>query len=142
MGEARDQKMDCALVLRDGAPRCVKQRQVRKGEPVALRGAGIRVRPPERSRDYAVFGFMSNDVSAEVNKGIVIRAAAREMRRVRAAGEKIVVVAGPAVVHSGGEARSRGSCARAGWTSSSPATPSPCTTSRRRSSARASASAR
>ena len=59
---------------------------MQQGEPVALRGPGIRVRPLERSRDYAVFGFMSNDVSAEINKGIVIRAAAREMRRVRGGG--------------------------------------------------------
>ena len=101
---AADQKMDSALVLRDGAPRCVKQGQVKKGEEVALRGPGIRAQPPERSRDFSVFGFMSNDVSAETNKGIVIAGTAREMRRTREAGEKIVVVAGPAVVHSGGDA--------------------------------------
>jgi lysine-ketoglutarate reductase/saccharopine dehydrogenase-like protein (TIGR00300 family) len=100
---ARDQKMDCALVLRDGAPQCVKQGQVKKGEAVALRGPGLRVRPPERSRDYSVFGFMSNDISAEINKGIAIKGTAREMRRAREAGERIVVVAGPAIVHSGGE---------------------------------------
>jgi lysine-ketoglutarate reductase/saccharopine dehydrogenase-like protein (TIGR00300 family) len=81
----------------------VKQGKVRNGELVALRGAGIRVRPPERSRDYSVFGFMSNDVSAEVNKTIGIRGTAREMKRAREAGERIVVVAGPAVVHSGGD---------------------------------------
>jgi hypothetical protein len=98
---AQDQKMDCALVIRDGAPRCVKQGQVRKGEPVALRGPGIRVRPPERSRDVSVFGFMSNEISAETNKGIVIAGTANELRKTREAGEKIVVVAGPAIVHSG-----------------------------------------
>lgn len=97
------QKMDCAIVLRAGRPRCIKQGQVRAGESVVLRGPGIRVRPPERSRDVSVFGFMSNDVSAEVNKGIAIAGTAREMRRARAAGEKIVVVAGPAIVHSGGD---------------------------------------
>jgi lysine-ketoglutarate reductase/saccharopine dehydrogenase-like protein (TIGR00300 family) len=112
--EARDQKMDSALVLRGGAPHCVKQAQVREGERVALRGPGIRVRPLERSRDYALFGFMSNDVSAEINKGIVIRAAAQEMRRVRAAGERIVVVPGPAVVHSGG-ATALATLVREGW---------------------------
>lgn len=100
----RDQRMDCALVLRDGAPFCVKQGQVKKGERVVLRGPGIRVKPPERSRDFSVFGFMSNDISAEVNKGIVISGAAREMRKAREAGEKIVLVAGPAIVHSGGDA--------------------------------------
>ncbi len=98
-----DQKMDCAVVLRDGAPRCVKQGQVRAGESVALRGSGIRVRPLERSRDYSVFGFMSNEISAEVNKGIAIAGVAREMRKAREAGERIVAVAGPAVVHSGGD---------------------------------------
>jgi lysine-ketoglutarate reductase/saccharopine dehydrogenase-like protein (TIGR00300 family) len=102
--EALDQKMDSALVKRDGTLRCVKQGLVKKGEPVVLRGTGIRVRPPERSRDYSVFGFMSNDVSAEVNKGIAIAGTAREMRKTRVAGEKIVVVAGPAIVHSGGDA--------------------------------------
>lgn len=97
------QKMDCALVLRDGRPVCVKQGRVRAGELVALRGPGIRVRPPERSRDYTVFGFMSNDISAEINKHIAIAATAREMRRTRQAGERIAVVAGPAIVHSGGD---------------------------------------
>jgi lysine-ketoglutarate reductase/saccharopine dehydrogenase-like protein (TIGR00300 family) len=100
---ALDQKMDCALVIRGGTPRCVKQRLVKRGEPVVLRGSGIRVRPPERSRDYSVFGFMSNDVSAEVNKGIAIAGTAREMRRVRDLGQRIVLVAGPAIVHSGGD---------------------------------------
>lgn len=100
---AAAQKMDCALVLRDGRPVCVKQGRVRAGELVALRGPGIRVRPPERSRDYTVFGFMSNDISAEINKYIAIAATAREMRRTRQAGERIAVVAGPAIVHSGGD---------------------------------------
>src|SRR5262245_22053319 len=98
-----DQKMDCAVVLRDSRLCCVKQGQVRTGEPVLLRGPGIRVRPIERSRDFSVFGFMSNDISAEVNKGIVIAGVARELRRVREAGERIVAVVGPAVVHSGGD---------------------------------------
>jgi lysine-ketoglutarate reductase/saccharopine dehydrogenase-like protein (TIGR00300 family) len=111
---ALDQKMDCALVLRDGAPCCVKQGQVKRGEAVALRGQGVRVRPPERSRDYSVFGFMSNDVSAEVNKAIAIRGTALEMRKAREAGEGIVVVAGPAVVHSGGDAP-LARLVRAGW---------------------------
>ncbi len=111
---AGDQKMDAALVLREGEPRCVKQAQVRVGEPVLLRGPGIRVRPPERSRGFSVFGFMSNDISAETNKGIVISGVGREMRRSREAGERIVVVAGPAIVHSGGDA-ALGRLVKGGW---------------------------
>ena len=109
-----DQRMDCAIVLRGGVPTCVKQGQVKKGEPVLLRGSGLRAHPPERSRDFSVFGFMSNDVSAEINKGIVIAGAAREMKRARERGEKIVVVAGPAIVHSGGDLP-LGRLVRDGW---------------------------
>src|SRR5207244_1674021 len=111
---AADQKMDCALVLSDGTPRCVKQGQVKKGEKVATRGPGIRARPPETSCDISVVGFMSNDVSAETNKGIVIAGTAREMAKTRKAGGKIVVVAGPAVVHSGGDA-ALARLVREGW---------------------------
>ncbi|MGE3843974.1 MAG: TIGR00300 family protein [Vicinamibacterales bacterium] len=100
---AEAQKMDCALVIRGGKPCCVKQGRVKVGELVALRGPGIRVRPPERSRGFSMFGFMSNDISAEINKGIAIKGTAREMKRTREAGERIVVVPGPAVVHSGGD---------------------------------------
>jgi lysine-ketoglutarate reductase/saccharopine dehydrogenase-like protein (TIGR00300 family) len=108
------QRMDCAVVLRDGAPTCVKQARVRRGERVMLRGHGIRVRPLERSRDFSVFGFMTQEISAEVNKGIAIAGIAREMARVRAAGEKIVAVVGPAVVHSGGDVH-LAAMVRAGW---------------------------
>jgi lysine-ketoglutarate reductase/saccharopine dehydrogenase-like protein (TIGR00300 family) len=112
--EAVGQKMDCAVVLRDGEPRCLKQRLVRRGEAVLQRGAGIRVRPPERARSFSVFGFMSNDVSAEINKGIAIHGCACEMQRTREAGEKIVLVAGPAIVHSGGD-QALIRLVRAGW---------------------------
>jgi lysine-ketoglutarate reductase/saccharopine dehydrogenase-like protein (TIGR00300 family) len=110
----RDQKMDCAIVLRDGAPTCVKQRLVKRGEAVVLRGAGIRVSPPDLGGGATTFAFMSHEVSSEVNKDAVAGRIAAWMRETRAAGEKIVVVAGPAIVHSGGD----GALARlivAGW---------------------------
>jgi lysine-ketoglutarate reductase/saccharopine dehydrogenase-like protein (TIGR00300 family) len=98
-----EQKMDCALVLRTGVPTCVKQRKVRRGEPVLVGAIGVRVRAPARATGGGGFGFMSQDVSAELDKDVKIRAIAAEMRRARAAGRKTVVVAGPAIVHSGGE---------------------------------------
>lgn len=108
------QKMDSAVVLRAGVPTCVKQRAVRAGEPVALRGAGIRVRPPERERAAGGFGFMQNEISAEVNKSLAVAAAAAAMRATRAEGRRIAVVAGPAVIHSGGDA-ALARLVRAGW---------------------------
>ena len=83
----------------------MKQGRVKQGEPVALRGSGIRVRPPERSRGYSVFGFMSNDVSAEVNKGIAIAGTAqRDAPSPRAGRDASWSSPGPAIVHSGGDA--------------------------------------
>jgi len=99
----RAQKMDCAIVVRDGAPTCVKQRLVKRGEAVVLRGGGLRVSPPDLGGGATTFAFMSHDVSSEVNKDAVAGRVAAWMRETRAAGEKIVVVAGPAIVHSGGD---------------------------------------
>jgi lysine-ketoglutarate reductase/saccharopine dehydrogenase-like protein (TIGR00300 family) len=109
-----EQRMDCAVVRRDGKLHCVKQRKVRRGEPVLLRGAGVRVRPLERSRQASSFGFMSNEISMEVNKPLAIAAAARAMRETREAGERIVVVPGPAVIHSGGDV-ALARLVRGGW---------------------------
>jgi lysine-ketoglutarate reductase/saccharopine dehydrogenase-like protein (TIGR00300 family) len=92
----------------------VKQRKVRRGEPVLLRGAGVRVRPLERARAASTFGFMSNEISMEVNKPVAVAAAARALRETRAAGQRIVVVPGPAVIHSGGDAALT-RLIRAGW---------------------------
>jgi len=97
-------RMDCAVVRRDGRLLGVKQRKVRRGEPVLLRGPGVRVRPLERARRASSFGFMSNEISMEVNKPLAIAAAARALRDARSAGQRIVVVPGPAVIHSGGDA--------------------------------------
>jgi lysine-ketoglutarate reductase/saccharopine dehydrogenase-like protein (TIGR00300 family) len=109
-----EQRMDCAVVRRAGKLQGVKQRKVRRGEPVLLRGAGVRVRPLERSRHASSFGFMSNEISMEVNKHVAIAAAARAMRETREAGERIVVVPGPAVIHSGGDA-ALARLVRGGW---------------------------
>jgi len=112
--EVGEQRMDCAVVRRDGRLLCVKQRKVRRAEPVLLRGAGVRVRPLERSRQASSFGFMSNEISMEVNKPLAIAAAARAMRETRSSGQRIVVVPGPAVIHSGGDA-ALARLIRAGW---------------------------
>ena len=112
----RDQKMDCALVLREGGPTCVKQGRVLKGERVALRGPGIRVRPPERSRDFSVFGFMSNDVSAEVNKGIVIAGAAPRCARPARRGRRSWWWRARRSCTPGATPPWAGWSARAGWT--------------------------
>jgi lysine-ketoglutarate reductase/saccharopine dehydrogenase-like protein (TIGR00300 family) len=102
--EVEDQEMDCGIVVDpEGAARCVAMTAVRTGDPVVVGRAGTRVFPPEaEARKHDLFAFMSSPVSSERPKAVSVREVAQAMRRTRAAGEKILAVLGPAVVHTGG----------------------------------------
>ncbi len=80
----------------------VKFPGVRKGMRFAVGHHGIRVAPVQRDPERrTVFEFMASSVSSEKPKSAVIREVAEEFRRAKEAGGKILVVAGPAVVHTG-----------------------------------------
>src|SRR5205814_1792044 len=55
----------------------------------------------ERSRQTEIFSFMGSEVSAEKPKKVLIAGIADELRQVRSSGGRVLVVAGPAVVHTG-----------------------------------------
>ncbi|HEY2951552.1 MAG TPA: TIGR00300 family protein [Verrucomicrobiae bacterium] len=75
---------------------------VRKGMLFVVGHRGVRIMPSERTTDRLnVFEFMNSNVSIEKPKTAVIRALADEIRMNKKAGGKILVVAGPAVVHTG-----------------------------------------
>ncbi|MDQ6622518.1 MAG: TIGR00300 family protein [Verrucomicrobiota bacterium] len=81
--------------------RTVKFADVRKGDEIVVGQQGIRVEPVQRETGHvSVFHFNAH-VSAETPKNAIIRELAHEFERLRAAGEKILVVAGPALVHTG-----------------------------------------
>ena len=63
---------------------------------------GIRVTPEFRERDRGDFAFMSNEISSERRVEASVGRIATLMRETRAAGRRIVFVAGPVVVHTGG----------------------------------------
>ena len=84
-----------------GRATAVKFYEVRKGMKIVAGHQGIRVAPIQRSTARTdVFEFMSN-VSVEQPKSAMIREMAREFKRTRDGKGKILVVAGPAVVHTG-----------------------------------------
>jgi lysine-ketoglutarate reductase/saccharopine dehydrogenase-like protein (TIGR00300 family) len=94
---------DAATATGAGAPRarCKLFRDLRAGERVVCGVEGVRVRHPE---DAALdeFSFMNAPVSSERHVESTVKAIAWEMRRIRERGGRIVVVAGPVVVHTGG----------------------------------------
>lgn len=103
--EVEDQEMDCGILVdpEGGAARCVPMTGVRVGDRIVVGRAGTRVFPPEAEhRKHELFEFMASPVSSERPKAVSVREIAAAMRRAKAAGEKIIAVLGPAVVHTGG----------------------------------------
>ncbi|MBI4191689.1 MAG: TIGR00300 family protein [Betaproteobacteria bacterium] len=101
--KVRNIEMDCGIVVNpsSGEARCRPMASIRKSDWVVCGSEGIKVTPLERTRQPEVFQFMGSAVSSEKPKTQLIQRLAREMRAIRRAGEKILVVAGPAVVHTG-----------------------------------------
>ena len=100
-----DQEMDCGIVvdLDSLSARCVPMSRVRAGDLVVVGHRGIRVVPVKRPEllPESEFGFMTSEVSIEKPKRALIAWVAEEMRRIRNAQQKIILVGGPAIVHTG-----------------------------------------
>jgi lysine-ketoglutarate reductase/saccharopine dehydrogenase-like protein (TIGR00300 family) len=101
--EVEDQEMDCGILVdpEEKAARCLPMAEVRKGDKIVIGRQGLRVFPPQTSVRQNLFEFMVSPVSSEKPKGVTVREIAATMRRTRQAGEKILAVLGPAVVHTG-----------------------------------------
>ncbi|NNE43361.1 MAG: TIGR00300 family protein [Gemmatimonadetes bacterium] len=98
------QRMDSMIVVRDGRAVCTKLRSIKKGDPVVVGSDGIRVYPVGSTKEHAEsdFGFMTNEVSSERVVGLVVDRIAKDVHKARREGTKVIVVAGPVVVHTGG----------------------------------------
>ncbi len=96
-------EMDCGLVVdvKTAHARCTPITSVKKADWVVCGSEGVKVLPLERARQPELFQFMGSAVSSEKPKLLIIQRLAKEMRAIRRRGKKILVVAGPAVVHTG-----------------------------------------
>jgi lysine-ketoglutarate reductase/saccharopine dehydrogenase-like protein (TIGR00300 family) len=102
--EVEKQRMDTVIVVQPGlnpAARCTLFRDLQIGEQVVCGVEGVRVRYPD-STSIGEFAFMNASVSSERRVEASVKTIAWEMRRIRERAGKIVVVAGPVVVHTGG----------------------------------------
>ena len=99
------QRMDAAIVVDDSCDpptaRCELMRNLHAGEAVVCGETGVRVHIPDPRRGRREFAFMSSEVTTERRVEGQIDELALEMRRIRARGDRIAVVAGPVVIHTG-----------------------------------------
>lgn len=108
--EVADIEMDLGICVEAGraSARAVPMADVRQGELVVIGRDGIRVTPLERPRERDVFSFMEAHVSSERPHAHVIADVARRMQALRehrnggAQDGKVLLSAGPAVIHAGG----------------------------------------
>lgn len=110
------QEMDCGIAVDAKAGRawCVPMTEVPLGLPIVVGHGGVRVFPEERPRGTSMFAFMGSSVSSEKPKAVSLRAVADAIRATRAEGKKVLLVGGPAIVHTGsGEHVAR--MIREGW---------------------------
>ncbi|MDX2267244.1 MAG: TIGR00300 family protein [Bryobacter sp.] len=96
------QRMDATIVVDGEFAQCRKLRDLKAGEKVVVGMRGIRVIPDAKDRDRFSFSFMSNEVSSERQVDTAVAQTAAIMKHMRETGKKIIVVAGPVVVHTGG----------------------------------------
>jgi lysine-ketoglutarate reductase/saccharopine dehydrogenase-like protein (TIGR00300 family) len=96
-------EMDCGIVVEGGRAHTMPMSDVEKGMRVVMAGLGIRVLPLDKppAEEGAGFEFMSSTVSSEKPKALLVNQVADQMKEARSRGDRILWVAGPAVVHTG-----------------------------------------
>ena len=95
-------EMDCAIALDGNRAYCIPIGDLIAGQPVVVGHRGVRVTPLERSRSpLPSFGFMGSQISSERPSARSVREAALWMHQCRRSGLKNLIVAGPAVIHTG-----------------------------------------
>ena len=94
--------MDKCVVVQDGYATCVPIRDVRRGDMIVVGEEGVMIVPPERPRGAMnVFEFMGSGSSSERPTRNIARQVAADIIKTRKAGGKIILVGGPAIVHTG-----------------------------------------
>jgi lysine-ketoglutarate reductase/saccharopine dehydrogenase-like protein (TIGR00300 family) len=107
--KVHNQRMDGAIAITQTPngviAKCKILRDLEVGEQVVVDVQGIRtIRKTEsrEQRNAQEFSFMSAGVSSERRVELVVEQVAWELRKIRDAGGKVVVTAGPVVIHTGG----------------------------------------
>ena len=96
--------MDKCIIVKGNKATCVPIREVRKGDKVVVGEDGIKVSTPERPREgMNVFQFMGSGSSSERPTQHIARKVAEDIIQTKKQGGKIILVGGPAIVHTGAD---------------------------------------
>ena len=96
-------EMDCGIRFdpEEARAETLPIHKVKKGDWIVVGHRGVKVIPLERKVPREPFEFMSSPVSIESPKGLLIKEIAESLKKVRGEGQRILVVAGPGLVHTG-----------------------------------------
>jgi len=94
--------MDKCIVVKSNKAKCTPIRDVKKGDKIVVGEEGVRIIPPKRPREgMNVFQFMGGSSSSERPTQHIAKKVAEDIYKTRKSGGKIVLVGGPAIVHTG-----------------------------------------
>ena len=96
--------MDKCIVVKGSRAFCVPVRDVKKDDQIIVGEKGIKITPPERPREGVnVFEFMGSSSSSERPTQHIAKQVADDIYSTKKKGGKIVIVGGPAIVHTGAD---------------------------------------
>ena len=100
--QVENQMMDKCVVVKKNHAYCVPIRDVKKNDLIVVDEIGVKVAPPQRPRDKAnIFSFMGSGSSSERPTQHIAKKVAQDIIQTTKKGGKIVIVGGPAIVHTG-----------------------------------------
>lgn len=96
--------MDKCIVLKGNRAFCVPVRDVKKDDQIIVGEKGIKITPPERPREGVnIFEFMGSSSSSERPTQHIAKQVAEDIYNTKKKGGKIIIVGGPAIVHTGAD---------------------------------------
>jgi len=100
--DVQNMMMDKCIIVKSNTAKCITVREVKKGDKIVVGEDGIKVTPPERPREgMNVFQFMGSGSSSERPTQHIAKKVAQDIKNTKKNGGKIVLVGGPAIVHTG-----------------------------------------
>ncbi len=102
--QVENMMMDKCIVVKGNRAFCVPVRDVKKGDQIIVGEKGIKITPLERPREGVnVFEFMGSSSSSERPTQHIAKKVAEDIYNTKKKGGKIVLVGGPAIVHTGAD---------------------------------------